>query len=101
MMNSGLVLDNARFVAEQLSGSDEEFIIAAFETILSRRPTDKELDRCKRFLSEHATQFDSDLSPPFPAGGTATRAPAAAAKTRVRENLVHVLFLHNDFVTIR
>jgi hypothetical protein len=38
----------------------------------------------------------------FPAGGQTSSRPAAKeAWLRARENLVHVLFSHNDFVTIR
>ncbi|MDA1054682.1 MAG: DUF1553 domain-containing protein [Planctomycetota bacterium] len=101
MMNSGLALDHARLLAGQLSGSDEEFVASAFETVLSRSPSDAELVRCRQFLSEHAALLAAKSSPHFAAGGSAKRAPAADAVTRARENFVHVLFLHNDFVTIR
>ena len=38
---------------------------------------------------------------PFARGPAAAVAPAADPAQRARENLVHVLFNHNDFVTIR
>ena len=37
----------------------------------------------------------------FPGKGEATVPPSADPVLRARENLVHVLFNHNDFVTIR
>ncbi len=101
MMNSGLALDNARLIAEQLSASDEDFVSAVFETVLSRRPTDEEVVRCETFLKQHAQLLNEDATEKFVAGGTAKRAPAADPDLRARENLVHVLLLHNDFVTVR
>ncbi|MEE2991472.1 MAG: DUF1553 domain-containing protein, partial [Planctomycetota bacterium] len=101
MMNSGLALDNARLIAEQLLASDDDFVTAAFETVLSRRPTDKEVLRCETFLKQHTQLLNDDTTEKFVAGGTAKRAPAADPDLRARENLVHVLLLHNDFVTVR
>ena len=37
----------------------------------------------------------------FPGGGTSKRPTAADPRQRARENLVHVLYSHNDFVTVR
>jgi hypothetical protein len=37
----------------------------------------------------------------FPLGPDSVVLPASDAAQRARENLVHVLFNHNDFVTIR
>lgn len=56
--------------------TDEGFIIAVFERILSRTPTTAELAACSQFLTE-------------------------PANPRQRESLVRVLLNHNDFVTIR
>ena len=100
-MNSGLTLDNARLIAEQLSASDGDFLSAAFETVLSRRPTDAEVVRCNTFLEQHVKLLNEGATEKFVAGGTAKRAPAADPEMRARENLVHVLLLHNDFVTVR
>ena len=100
MMNSGLTLDHAKIVAQQLAGTDDEFIVRAFEAILTRKPSEQEAARSKRFLAEHS-DLVADTSKSFPAGGSANRAPATDTQLRARENLVHVLFLHNDFVTIR
>jgi hypothetical protein len=101
LMNSGLALDHARRIAGTLAGDDRQFITAAFETVLTRPPNDAELLRCQRFLKEHAALLAAGEGPPFPAGGSARRAPASGAESHARENLLHVLLLHNDFVTIR
>jgi len=100
MMNSGLTLDCARTVAEQLEEADD-FITSAFETVLCRKPTPTEITRCQTFLAEHSKLLDSATAEPFSTGGSSVRAAAQDSTVRARENLVHVLFLHNDFVTIR
>ncbi|HIE99955.1 MAG TPA: DUF1553 domain-containing protein, partial [Fuerstia sp.] len=100
MMNSGLTLDSARTIAEQLA-DEADFVTAAFETVLSRSPTVEEAARCRMFLAEHTGLLQTAPTEQFAAGGSATRAPSADAGMRAKENLVHVLFLHNDFVTIR
>lgn len=99
MMNSGLTQDSARTIAEQLR-DEADFVVAAFETVLNRPPTANEAKRCRAFLVEHPQQL-ADSAEPFPPGGSGTRKPSADPQQRARENLVHVLFLHNDFVTIR
>lgn len=101
MMNSGLTLDSARIIAEQLSGAGDEFVQVAFESILARSPTSEELIRCRKFLSEHAALLQNDDSEKFVGSGAAKRAPAEATDVRAKENLIHVLLLHNDFVTVR
>lgn len=101
MMNSGLVLDAARTIAGQLTAAEDNFVEAAFETILSRSPTDAESARCRQFLQNHAKLLSEKSTEQFTAGGSARRKPAADSATRARENLVHVLLLHNDFVTVR
>ena len=55
-----------------------------------------------RFLAEQAARLakTSELEP-FGAGDKAALPPSWDPNQRARENLVHVLFNHNDFVTIR
>lgn len=104
MMNSGLTLDSARIIAAKLSESaetDDAFVRLAFEAVLSRSPSKKELARCQTFLQDHAELLANDDSEKFIGSSTAKRAPATAADARARENLIHVLLLHNDFVTVR
>jgi hypothetical protein len=61
-----------------------KFLSAAFERVLSRTVTAKEIDTCAAFLAKQA-------------GPTPTAEREAAA----RESLVRALLNHNDFVTIR
>jgi hypothetical protein len=100
MMNSGLMLDSARVLTEKLS-EETDFVTAAFETVLGRSPNSTERERCRKFLTEHATLLKAESPDSFSAGGSAKMPPAGDPELRAKENLVHVLFLHNDFVTIR
>jgi hypothetical protein len=77
LANSELVLREAKGLAKKLAGGDDAFIVAGFERILARPPTPEEASACRAFLAD------------------------AKDPARGRENLVIVLFNHNDFVTIR
>ena len=111
LMNSRLSLDHARLLAGKLSEDAGEgddaitraaFVTVAFETILNRAPTDAEVIVCQRFLERNSTAADAANLAVFPTGAESSRrAPATVAHQRARENLVHVLLSHNDFVTIR
>ncbi len=111
LANSVLCLEQARLLAGELerglacqSGQshDTAFVIAAFERVLGRLPTGDEAAACEDYLRTGAKQF-ANLSglAPFSSGPTATVGPSADPAQRAREDLVHVLFNHNDFVTIR
>ena len=87
LTNSTLSLEHSRAAAKRITekgalteGDEIGFITAAYEQVLTRRPTDDELAVCREFL---VTQ-------------TRLSKPEAA-----RASLVHVLFNHHDFVTIR
>jgi hypothetical protein len=105
--NSALVLTQARLLAAQLSAglagaSQSTYVAAAFEQVLGRPPTEEERVRCERFLQEQATLVkDPGKLTPFPAAGEPVPSPSADPTHRARENLIQVLFNHNDFVTIR
>ena len=75
LANSGLAESSARALAAKLPAADEGFVGAAFERILGRGARPEEREECLRFLRE--------------------------AGAKGREGLLHVLFNHNDFVTIR
>jgi hypothetical protein len=87
--NSALVLQQSRVLAAKLakeSGGDEARLIElAFQRILARRPTEAERKQCAEVFAAHPVSAD------------------VADKTfaRAAENLVLVLFNHNDFVTVR
>jgi hypothetical protein len=77
LANSSLVEAQSKTLSARLSKEapgDDAFVDLAFVTILSRGPSDAERRDCAEFLK----------------GGP-----------RSREGLVHVLFNHNDFVTVR
>ena len=108
--NSSLSLGQARLLAASLSNevgtkpdepTSRKFIVAAFEQVLSRPPLQAEIAVCERFLANHATLVRQPERKSFPASGRGVRAPSTDPHQRARENLVHVLFSHNDFVTIR
>jgi hypothetical protein len=111
MANSPLSLMQARLLARALfdeaATADEtlragRFITMAFEQILSRPPNAAELAECERFLTEQAERLkDSTKLTGFGAGEANPVKPAEDPAARARENLVHVIFNHNDFVTIR
>jgi mono/diheme cytochrome c family protein len=109
LLNGSLVIDQARLLCRKLAketdgarDADGAFLLAAFETVLGRPPTAAESDRCRTFLGEQSARLaDPDRLTPL-AGAPAGRVPASAdARLRARENLVHVLLNHNDFVTVR
>jgi mono/diheme cytochrome c family protein len=110
LMNSALALDQSRRLAASLTAStgepgtdagDRAFISAAYESLLTRSPTSEETAACVRFLQRHAEVVQAAEKTAFPAGQESKQPPADDPRQRARENLLHVLFSHNDFVTIR
>jgi hypothetical protein len=110
LINSSLCLDNARLLARQLwqeiSNQGDEpnrrFLNTAFLQILGRPPTPSESNASLEFLVEQ-TQLLSNTKTldAYTNGVPATVKPAEDPESRARENLVHVLMNHNDFVTVR
>ncbi len=99
LQNSALALNIARDLAKQLKSKD--FVGEAFTRILGRSPAEDERKRCDAFLVEQAALFAKpEKLTAFPTGPAVT-APAADPALRAREDLIHVLLNHNDFVTIR
>lgn len=109
LANSGLALTQARQLARQLSqqqsignANQATFITAAFEAVLGRPPSAKERTRVEEFLSKQVELFRNPTRLTlFGTGSPAELRPATEPYLRARENLVHVLFNHNEFVTIR
>lgn len=103
MTNSSLSITNSKQLARKLAdrlpaATDEEtqrlFITSAFEQVLTRPPSDLETASCLRFLEKQALLFS----------GKSNEEPTNLDPQiiqKAREDLVHVLFCHNDFVTIR
>jgi hypothetical protein len=114
LSNSALALNQARLLARGISsavGAEDNparvdaFIRAAFEHVLSRPATQPERAACARFLSRHAALLRNGSLTAYTAANAVGKVtllpPAQDAHLRARENLVHVLLNHNDFVTIR
>lgn len=84
LANSELTLRESRALAGKLSqatGADEtQFVKEAITTILARSAKDSELKLCRDFLVKQEQESSAE---------------------RARQNLVMVLFNHNDFITIR
>jgi hypothetical protein len=94
LANSELTWSRSRLLAQQLweqsthTATDErqrEFVRLAFEQVLGRHVRSAELDVAERFLKKRDTPGGTELS----------------SASRAREALVHALFNHHDFVTIR
>ena len=90
LANSELALREAKKLADEIGkttgADDSRFIDSAFLRVLSRRPTAAERKLCVDYLHK-------------PASGVKTA--SIESSIRSRENLVLILFNHNDFVTVR
>jgi hypothetical protein len=94
-----LALSNSKFarqMAEKISAklharlgeaSDARFVKAAFEAILATPPTPAEQAECEKALRELVDLLTTNKRPD--------------PDRRARDDLVHALINHNDFVTIR
>jgi hypothetical protein len=105
LANSPLALSQSRVLAGKIDRecpSDTAFVDAAFVRLLGRPPDADERAACLAFLAEQARRLaEPSTLTPFAAGPKPAVAPSAVPARRARENLVHVLYNHNDFVTIR
>ncbi|HTI51289.1 MAG TPA: DUF1553 domain-containing protein [Planctomycetaceae bacterium] len=113
MANSQLTLNLSRQLARKVwdesergeaNGSERQvtFVTAAFERILSRAPTAAEMSVCLDFLQRQTDLFrkqEPSATPAAAAQGAVV--PSNEPLIRACESLVHALFNHNDFVTIR
>jgi len=105
MANSVLVQTQARLLARKLAEKNQEaatFIQAAFDRVLGRAPTAEEASLCGQFLTQQAALLrDPKNLSGFQGGAAGPVPPSSDPQLRARENLVHVLFNHNEFVTVR
>ena len=101
LANSPLAIAQSRLLAAKLK-DEPDFLTAAFESVLCRPPTSEERALCDEFLTKQSKALAEKSSlTPFAAGDAPPVPPSDDPKQRARENLVHVLVNHNDFVTIR
>ena len=109
LANSSLAIAQSRLLAKSLTTeagttleTDEVFIKTAFEQILTRPPTAEESTECAAFLRAQTELFAKpETLDRFSSGEAAPIKPAPDPHQRARENLIHVLFNHNEFLTIR
>lgn len=110
LTNSALPLEMARHLAQQIDRqttgdnpaiANHDFITKAFEQVLSRKPTGSELSVCMAFLNEQVKLLNTSKLTAFGGSAVARVAPSPNNQLRAKENLIHVLYCHNDFVTIR
>jgi len=109
LANSELSLTLARLLGRDISretaveGQQESrFIEQAFERVLGRLPSEKEHQASKEFLKKQGDLLrDPAALTRFEGAEAAEVAPGDEPELRARESLVHVLFNHNDLVTVR
>ena len=92
MVNGRLSLEMARVLTNRIHDqledpTDEQFIRTAYQTILNRPVRETEFSVCSEALHELRAIAEGQSHP--------------RSKRKAREHLVHALFNHNDFVTIR
>jgi hypothetical protein len=92
----------AGLLASHLGGEtppEATFVAKAFETVLGRPPSPEELDLSQKFIEQEQERFSDPEKPAWQQGGAA--AEPKSPVLRAREDLVHALLNHNDFVTVR
>ena len=73
-----------------------------FESILGRPASSQELRKAREFLREQAAMLKDPEKLTLVSSKPEEKVPPASDPyVRAQENLVHVLFNHNGFVTVR
>jgi hypothetical protein len=102
LMNSDVAIKHARILALEIAAKatdPDAFVASAFEHVLSRLPTSEERSECVTFLTAQTKALQgTKLNGGNVADGSQ---PSNDAAQRARENLVHALFNHHEFVTVR
>ena len=109
LSNSELSLEMARVLAAELyapgagvRSPEAGFVAAAFDRILGRAASPEETSASLDYLRSQAALYaDPSRLTAFSSGSQGRVKPSADPAQRARESLVHVLFNHNDFVTVR
>jgi len=106
MVNSKLTNSIARELAGDLSkkvarAANTEFLTGVFETMIGRTPSAAELAESIRFLRQQEELLQKpEALKVWQTGKPADAQIVAEPYLRARENLVHALFSHNEFLTI-
>lgn len=112
LTNSTLAVQKGRLIAERLwsqtnsalpeDQQQTDFIKQVFKLILSRPASEQEQAVAAAFLSRQRSLYPAQTTKAESAVIKRDYSqPAASPEARARESLVHALFSHNDFVTIR
>ena len=109
LANSTLSLQVARTLERQITKQvgeaaalDSKFVAEAFDGILNRPPSAAERSESLKFLVRQEALFQDPKKLILVATGASGEIkPESDPHLRARENLVHVLLNHTDFVTIR
>ena len=104
LFNSELVLVQSRMLARRMSKQFNErdvFIRAAFDQVLARPVSEGELGICRDFLTAREEVYRTNRNGAVARKPEDANNPSADARLHARENLVHSLFNHHDFVTIK
>ena len=92
----------ARRISNKVGENSNQFVAAAFETVLARAPSPEEAMESLKFLHEQTQLLkESTKLTEFKSGGKSEIPAAADPSLRARESLVHVLINRNEFITIR
>ena len=84
------------------AGGDDGLIVQKFRQYFHLGILLVGVIECLQFLDDQtATLSDSSRLTTFRQGVASKVKPATEPRARARENLVHVLMNHNDFVTVR
>jgi hypothetical protein len=101
LANSKLSFTVASLIAGRLGGvnaASAKFVTTAFEAVLGRPPLADELSLSEKFLAQEEERFRGPEKPAWQGSATSE---ATSPVLRAREDLVHALLNHNDFVTVR
>ncbi len=112
LSNSELELQQGRVLADKLwrrveaetveADREAAFLHRAFEQTLGRAPSPEERNASAAFLARQVALFREQKAEIAAANeSAATGGPSTAPTVRARENLIHALLNHNDFVTVR
>ena len=113
LFNSEISLVHSRRLARKLTVDEAArkpgtpiaasvFVERAFRQVLSRDVTTAEAAICLEFLTSRTVAYTQAKTPRPPQALSRTAAaPSADPALHARENLVHSLFNHHDFVTIK
>ena len=106
LMNSRMTINQSRLLAKQLTGEvggdDHAFVAQAFNGIISRDPTDAELETCRRHLQRQRKLYEGkDLKALDRRKLSKVISASKDSRQRARESLIQALFSHNEFVNVR